>query len=163
MMTLSIVSAKFNGETQKEKNYIAIIHCLATPTISGILAVVTIDENNNCKVMIENCAPLMSPLRGTISWDWWRLKKMNLYHLLTPQYLPSAQLSWRNCQKFRKPQSQEKKLPANAISRYRMNSEKDTSIILFNHQEAIRIDKYHHRLAKNFKHKIHLKNEDPVY
>jgi hypothetical protein len=56
-MTSSIVSAKLNGETQKEKNYIATIHCPATPTISGILSVVTIDENNNCKVMIENCAP----------------------------------------------------------------------------------------------------------
>jgi hypothetical protein len=35
--------------------------------------------------------------------------------------------------------------------------------ILFNHQEAISIDKYNLGLAKNYKHKIHLKSEDPVY
>ncbi len=35
--------------------------------------------------------------------------------------------------------------------------------ILFKHLEAISIDKYNLGLAKNYKHKIHLKNEDPVY
>jgi hypothetical protein len=34
--------------------------------------------------------------------------------------------------------------------------------ILFNHQEAISIDKYDLGLAKNYKNKIHLKNADPV-
>jgi hypothetical protein len=34
---------------------------------------------------------------------------------------------------------------------------------LFKHQEAISLDKYNLGLAKNYKHKIHLKNEDPVY
>jgi hypothetical protein len=56
-MTLSIVTAKFNGETHQEKTYIATIHCPGTPTITGVPAVVSIDENSNCKVMIENCAP----------------------------------------------------------------------------------------------------------
>ncbi len=35
--------------------------------------------------------------------------------------------------------------------------------ILFKHQEAISINKYDPRLAKNYKHKIHLKNKEPVY
>jgi hypothetical protein len=35
--------------------------------------------------------------------------------------------------------------------------------ILFKHQEAISIDKYDLGLARNYKHKIHLKNENPVY
>jgi hypothetical protein len=54
-MTLSIVTVKFNGETNKEKTYIATIHCPGTPTISGIPALVSMDENNNCNVMVENC------------------------------------------------------------------------------------------------------------
>ncbi len=33
--------------------------------------------------------------------------------------------------------------------------------ILFKHQEAISLDKYDLGLSKNYKHKIHLKNEDP--
>jgi hypothetical protein len=35
--------------------------------------------------------------------------------------------------------------------------------ILFKHQGAISMDKYDLGLAKNYKHKIHLKIEDPVY
>jgi len=49
-MGSSIVNAKFNRERQKGKTYIANIHCPATPTISGIPEIVTMDNNNNCKV-----------------------------------------------------------------------------------------------------------------
>ena len=35
--------------------------------------------------------------------------------------------------------------------------------LLYKYQEAISIDKYDLGLARNYKHKIHLKNEDPVY
>jgi hypothetical protein len=56
-MTSSIVTAKFNEESHKEKTYITTIHCTSTLTISGIPALVSMDENNNCKVMGENCAP----------------------------------------------------------------------------------------------------------
>jgi hypothetical protein len=56
-MTTSIVTTKFNGEAHKDKTYIATIHCPGTPTISGIPALVSMDKNNNCKVMVENCAP----------------------------------------------------------------------------------------------------------
>jgi hypothetical protein len=35
--------------------------------------------------------------------------------------------------------------------------------ILFKHQDAISLDKYDLGLARNYKHKIHLKNEDQVY
>jgi hypothetical protein len=56
-LTSSIVTTKFNGKTHSEKTYIATIHCPGSPTLTGVLAVVSIDENNNCKVMIKNCAP----------------------------------------------------------------------------------------------------------
>jgi hypothetical protein len=55
-MTSYIVNAKFNVEKQKDKTYIANIHFPATP-ITGIPAIVTMDDNNNCKVMVENCPP----------------------------------------------------------------------------------------------------------
>jgi hypothetical protein len=35
--------------------------------------------------------------------------------------------------------------------------------LLFKYQEAISIDKYDLGLAKNYKHKLYLKNNDPVY
>jgi hypothetical protein len=33
-------------------------NCPSTPTISGIPAIVTMDDNNNCKVMVENCTSI---------------------------------------------------------------------------------------------------------
>jgi hypothetical protein len=51
-------------------------------------------------------------------------------------------------------------LPGDAISRFRRNSRHN---ILFKHQEAISIDKYELGLVRNYKHRIHLKNENPVY
>jgi hypothetical protein len=56
-MTSSLLNARFNGEIQKDKIFIANIHCLSNPAISEILAMVSMDNNNNCKVIVENCAP----------------------------------------------------------------------------------------------------------
>jgi len=50
-----------NGEIQRRntpRKNIPTIHCPSTPTISGVPALVSMDENNNCKIMIEICAPL---------------------------------------------------------------------------------------------------------
>ena len=40
-----------------EKTYIATIHCPGSPTVTGVPSLVTIDNDQNCKVVIENCAP----------------------------------------------------------------------------------------------------------
>ncbi len=56
-MTSSIITMKFNGKTHPDKTYIATIHCPGAPTLTGVLSLVTIDSNQNCKVVIENCAP----------------------------------------------------------------------------------------------------------
>jgi hypothetical protein len=55
-MTSSILNTKFNRDIQKDKTYIANIHCPSNPTNSGMLAVVSMDNNNDCKVIVENCA-----------------------------------------------------------------------------------------------------------
>jgi hypothetical protein len=56
-MTSSVISVKFNVEVQPEKTYIANIHCPRKPKISGMPAIISVDQNNNCKLMVENCAP----------------------------------------------------------------------------------------------------------
>jgi hypothetical protein len=55
-MTSSMLSAKFNSEVQTNKTCIANIHCPSNHTISGMPAIISMDKNNNCKVMVENCA-----------------------------------------------------------------------------------------------------------
>ena len=56
-MTSCIVTTKFNGETHPHKTYIVTIHCPGSPTLTGVLSLVTIDNDQNCKVVIENCSP----------------------------------------------------------------------------------------------------------
>jgi hypothetical protein len=56
-MTSSIITTKFNGDTHPDKTYIATIYCPGAPTLTGVPSLVTIDSNQNCKVIIENCAP----------------------------------------------------------------------------------------------------------
>jgi hypothetical protein len=56
-MTSSIITTKFNGDTHPDKTYITTIHCPGAPTLTGVPSLITIDSNQNCKVIIENCAP----------------------------------------------------------------------------------------------------------
>jgi predicted aspartyl protease len=56
-MTSSIIPTKFNRDSHPDKTYIAMIHCPGAPTLTGVPSLVIIDNNQNCKVVIENCAP----------------------------------------------------------------------------------------------------------
>jgi hypothetical protein len=56
-MTSSIVTTKFNGKSHPDKMYIATIHCPGAPTLTEVPSLVSIDSNQNCKIVIENCAP----------------------------------------------------------------------------------------------------------
>jgi len=49
--------AKYKGKVNKDMTYIASIFVPKTLTVSGTPAVVSIDKNNNCKIIIDNCAP----------------------------------------------------------------------------------------------------------
>jgi len=48
---------KFKGKIQKDVNFIASIYAPRTLMLSGLPAVVSIDKINNCKLVIDNCAP----------------------------------------------------------------------------------------------------------
>jgi hypothetical protein len=50
-------TSKFKGKIQNDVHYIASIYAPRTPMLSGMPAVVSIDKNNNCKLVIDNCAP----------------------------------------------------------------------------------------------------------
>jgi hypothetical protein len=53
----TVISAKYKGKIQKDINYIASIYAPHTPMLSGMPAIVSIDKNNNCKLVIDNCVP----------------------------------------------------------------------------------------------------------
>ncbi len=39
------------------RQFFASIFAPKSPTVSGMLAVVSIDKNNNCKIIVDNCTP----------------------------------------------------------------------------------------------------------
>jgi hypothetical protein len=162
-MTSSIISTKFNGESHPDKTYIATIHCPGAPTLTGVPSLVSIDSTQNCKIVIENCAPYevtierndvmgiiemeedeMNPLTDETAADICATIKSNIPS--TPQTQLTRDDIARRCNL---------QVPEEFKERY--------LDILFKHQEAISINKYDLGLAKNYKHRIHLKNENPVY
>jgi hypothetical protein len=161
--TSSITTMKFNGETHPDKAYVAMIHCPGAPTLTGVPLPVSIDSKQNCKIVIENCAPYevtierndligiveieedeMYPLTDKAATDICSAIKSNIPN--TPRTRLTREDIYKRCNL---------KVPEEFKDRY--------LDILFKHQDAISVDKYNLGLARNYKHRIHLKNEDPVY
>jgi len=55
-LTSTVITAKYEGKVNKDMKYIASIFAPKTPTVLGMLAVVSIDKNNNCKIIVDNRA-----------------------------------------------------------------------------------------------------------
>ena len=56
-MTSTVVNAKYKGKTDPNAIYVVNICAPRTPMVSGMPSIVSIDKFNNCKIVIENCAP----------------------------------------------------------------------------------------------------------
>jgi hypothetical protein len=52
-----VMNKKFKGHVDKNATYIASIQAPQFPMISNIPAIVSVDKNHNCKIIIDNCAP----------------------------------------------------------------------------------------------------------
>jgi len=53
----TVITGKYKGKMQKDFNFIASIYAPRTPMLSRMPSVVYVDKNNNCKLVIDNCAP----------------------------------------------------------------------------------------------------------
>ncbi len=53
-MTSSIITTKFNWETHPDNTYVTMIHCPGAPALTGVPSLVSIDSNQNCKIIIDN-------------------------------------------------------------------------------------------------------------
>jgi hypothetical protein len=56
-LSSSIIIIRYKEKLIKDATYIANIHAPRIPALSGMVPIVTIDKNNNSKVVINNCAP----------------------------------------------------------------------------------------------------------
>jgi hypothetical protein len=163
-MTSTVVKAKFKGTIDEKATYIANICAPRTPMISGMpSSIVNVDENNICNIVVENCAPYDVTLErddvlGVIETEEDELVP------LTDDFIASV------CQDIH---NRFPKVKRKILSREEIRQRCHLQVleefqeryldILCKHQDTLSIDKYDLGLAKDFKHKIHLKNQDPVY
>jgi hypothetical protein len=139
------------------------IYVPQTPMVSGMPSIVNVDKNNICSIDLKNCAPYNVTLKiddilGTMETEEEEMVP------LTDDFISSV------CQNMHNPfpKVNRKRLSREEIQRrckLRVPDEfKDKYLdILCKHQDTLSIDKYDLGLATNFKHKIHLKSQDPFY
>jgi hypothetical protein len=157
-LTSTVITAKYKGKVSKEHNYIASIFLPKTPMISGMPAIVSIDKNNNCKIILDNCAPY----DVTIS----RNDILGIMDTEPDEPIPMEDSTisaiLQNIEK-RFPKVPKRKLTRDEIAaKAHLNVPQEFKQkyidILYKHQQAISVNKYDLGLATNFKHKIHLKD-----
>jgi len=158
-----MVTTKFKGLTSDTAQPIATIHAPQHPTISGMPVWVSLDNYKNCKIIIDNCAPYDIVLPRT--------EILGVLEFESEQCLPLNENTVASIisnieQKFpkvnKKHYSREEiaqKAHLNVPEEYKQKN----IDILYKHQAAISVNKMDLGRAKNFTHKIHLKDNNPVY
>jgi len=162
-MTSSMVTAKFNRETHADKTYVATIQCPGSPTLTGVPSLVSIDDNKNCKIITETCAPYEVTIERNDIMGIVEIEDNELYPLMDDTATKICASIKSNI-----PITPQNKLTRDKIARHCNLQVPDKFReryidILFKHQDAISLDKYDLGLARNYQHKIYLKNKDPVY
>jgi hypothetical protein len=155
--------AKFKGKVDNSGNNIANIFAPRTPMISGMPAIVSIDKNNNCKLIIDNSAPYdvvidqndILGIRDTEPDNLIPLEDSTISAILQDidkqlPKVPKKKLSKSDIAQ---------KAHLNVLEQYKQKY----IHILHKHQQAISANKYDLVLATNFKHKTHHKDNAPVY
>jgi hypothetical protein len=162
-MTSGMINVKFNWTMLPDKTYIANLHCPSNPMVSGMPAMVSIDRNNNCKILLKHCAPY------DITIDQNDL--LGLLEIEEEEIIPLADdIIATLCADIHERLPKVIKwifLKENIAQVYKLqvpNEFKNQYInILYKHQDTITIDKYDLGLAKNYSHRKHLKNNYLAY
>jgi hypothetical protein len=150
-MTSSIITTKFNGESHLDKTYIATIHCPGAPTLTGVPSMVSIDSNQNCKIVIENCAPYEVTIERNDIMGIIEIEEDEMYPLTD-----EAASNMCTSIKSNIPSTTQTQLTQDDIAR-RCNLQVPEEFkeryldIHFKHQEAISMNKYDLGLAKNYR------------
>ncbi len=159
----TVVTAKYKGKVNSSVNYIASIYGPRMPMISGMPAIVSIDKNNNCKIIVDNCAPYdiiidRNDILGIID-----IEPDELIPLENSTILSILQDLDKHLPKVPKKKLTKSDIAEKAHLNVPHEYKQRYIDILYKHQQAISDYKYDLGLAKNFKHKIHLKDNAPVY
>jgi hypothetical protein len=155
-----MVTTKYKGLTSETAQPIAAIHAPQHPTISGMPAWVTLNNYKNSKLIIDNCAPydIVLPRNEILEFESEQCQPLNedtvasIISNIEQKFpkVPKKHFSYAEIE-----QKANLNVPDELKQRY--------IDILFKHQAAISTSKMVLGRAKNFTHKIHLKDNNPVY
>ncbi len=162
-MTSSIITTKFNGELHPDKTYIAMIHCPGAPTLTGVPSLVSIDSNQNCKIVIENCAPNEVTIKRNDIMGIMEVEEDEMYPLMDEAAADICASIKSNIPSTPRTQLTRDDIAKQCNLQVPEEFKERYLDILFKHQEAISLNKYDLGLVNNYKHWIHLKNENLVY
>jgi hypothetical protein len=157
------INTKFKGTALDSAQPIATIHAPANPTISGMPAWVTLDKNKNCNMVIDNCAPFDITLARNEVLGVSEFKQEPRIPLTESTIAVIIQVIHKKFQKVPTKRFSLEEIEKKANLQVPIKYKSRYIHILFKHQDAISINKYDLGCAKKFTHKIHLKNNDPVY
>ena len=154
----TVITAKYKGKNIPDANFIANIYSPRTPMVSGMPSIVSIDKNNNCKIVVDNCAPYDVTInRGDI---------LGIMDIETDKLIPMEDSTISAI--LQDIDKTLPKVPKKKLSREEIANKAHLNVpdqfkqryidILFKHQKTISINKYDLGLAKSFQHKIHLKD-----
>jgi len=162
-LTSTVITAKYEGKVNKDMKYIASIFAPKTPTVLGMLAVVSIDKNNNCKIIVDNRAlyDVIIDRNDVIGFMDIEMDE------LIPMEDSTIVAILSDIDKHLPKVPKKKLLKAEIATKANLNvpnEYKDRYVdILYKHQKAISANKYDLSLASHYKHKINLKDNSPVY
>jgi hypothetical protein len=163
LLASTVTTAKYKGKPLPNVNFITSIFTPKSPMLSGMLAVVSIDKNNNCKLVIDNCAPYEVTIDRN---DVIALMDLEIEQL---QPLEDSVISSilsdidKKLPKVPKRKLTKDKIAARAHLNVPNEYKQRYIDIIYKNQSAISANKHDLGLASNFKHKIHLKDNNPVY
>ncbi len=162
-LTSTVVTAKYKGKVSKDNNYIASIFSPRTPIISGMPAIVSVDKNNNCKIVLDNCAPYDVTISRNDILGIMDAEPDDPIPLEDSTISSILQEIDKKLPKVPKRKLSKEEIAAKAHLNVPPEFKQKYIDILHKHQQAISVNKYDLGLATNFKHKIHLKDDNPVY
>jgi len=155
----TVVTAKYKGKVNKDVTYMASIFAPNNPTVSGM----PFDKNNNCKIIVDNCAPYDVIIGRN---DILGFMDIETYELIPMEdSMIAAILSdiEKHLCKLPKKKLTKDEIAAKANLNVPSDYKNKYVDILYKHQKAISVNKYDLGLATHYKHKIHLKDNSPVY
>ncbi len=163
-MTSTLVKAKFKGTREEKAIYIANI---CAPRILGMIlgmpSIVNVDEKNICNIVVENCALYDITLERDNILGIMETEEDKLVPLTDDLISSMCQDNHNHFPKVKRKRLSREEIKQRCHSQVPEEFQEQYLDILCKHQDALSIDKYDLGLAKDFKHKIHLKMQDPVY